>query len=182
MEPDKVIGDDDLRKKYGMGFEKIKANLERLGTIAPDSQCVVLVLSGSFNPLHRMHIQSFEIARRSLEDRQHVVVGGFVAPSSNDHVWYKLGDWAMSLTHRNQMCEVAVQDSDWLEMCPWGNASAPRVCSAISKILEEHLPHVRWQVVEIFGADHALAVSCILGISLHVVFKMDAKGSFCLSW
>eukprot|EP01119_Soliformovum_irregulare_P009037 TRINITY_DN22145_c0_g1_i1.p1 TRINITY_DN22145_c0_g1~~TRINITY_DN22145_c0_g1_i1.p1 ORF type:complete len:272 (+),score=63.22 TRINITY_DN22145_c0_g1_i1:1-816(+) len=150
---------EKIKQEWGLELGKIVANITKLQSseaLTEKTECIVLVLSGSFNPLHLMHLRTFEIARRNLEDRKHMVVGGFIAPSSNGYVKSKLDDSAMTLDHRNKMCEVALQNSDWLGVCPWGNPSASWVCRNLQAVLEQQIPNISWRVMEIFGADHAL--------------------------
>lgn len=70
----------------------------------------VLVLPGSFNPVHSEHVQSLELARAHLERRGIEVVGAFLQPSSDQYVTHKLGgQWAMSLADRIAACELSAQ-------------------------------------------------------------------------
>src|SRR5690348_11724332 len=70
-------------------------------TSQDDTSCsitvVILLLSGSFNPVHWMHVESFNLVRRFLEQRNMTVLAGYIAPSSDNYVYGKLGSFAMSL-------------------------------------------------------------------------------------
>ena len=37
----------------------------------------------SFNPPHLMHIKTFQIAKKRLEEKGNIVIGGFISPSSD---------------------------------------------------------------------------------------------------
>eukprot|EP01120_Amphizonella_sp_Union-15-10_P005009 TRINITY_DN1574_c0_g1_i2.p1 TRINITY_DN1574_c0_g1~~TRINITY_DN1574_c0_g1_i2.p1 ORF type:complete len:207 (+),score=37.25 TRINITY_DN1574_c0_g1_i2:57-677(+) len=67
---------------------KIFQNIKNKG-ISNNDVCVVLMLSGSFNPVHRMHIKAFELAKKKLEEK-YPVIGGYIAPSSDPYVRSKL--------------------------------------------------------------------------------------------
>lgn len=70
----------------------------------------VLVLPGSFNPVHSEHICSLELARIHLEQQGFAVVGGFLQPSSEDYVGSKVGEhWAMTFGHRVACCDLAAE-------------------------------------------------------------------------
>lgn len=65
---------------------------------------VVFVLSGALSPVHKMHIECFEvltpnqlcqpfkIAKREMQKRGHRVVGAFLCPSSEAYVNNKVID------------------------------------------------------------------------------------------
>jgi len=78
---------------------------------AGKTELALLVLPGSFNPVHSEHVQSLRLARDHLAERTGAaVVGGFLQPSSDHHVASKLGrNWAMSLADRIEMCELAAE-------------------------------------------------------------------------
>ncbi|KAH3758256.1 Nucleotidylyl transferase [Pelomyxa schiedti] len=77
----------------------------------PTKQLVVLLATGSFNPVHQMHIRQFEIARHWLNSHENVhVVAGYISPSHDKYLRMKLGAQAIAWTERVRMCELAVQD------------------------------------------------------------------------
>jgi nicotinate (nicotinamide) nucleotide adenylyltransferase len=121
---------------------------------------VILLLSGSFNPVHWMHVESFNLVRRFLEQRNMTVLAGFIAPSSDNYVYGKLGSFAMSLQHRTNMCQLATADSDWISTCPFGIESSSYCTRQVVECIERHVrlnfPQTKIRVVgcEIFGADH----------------------------
>lgn len=80
---------------------------------------VVLVATGSYSPVHRMHVHMFEVAKKSLEEKYpslllHIlynylfdsqkhgfhVVAGFISPSHDNYVESKLGNAYIPADHR----------------------------------------------------------------------------------
>jgi len=154
-----VVGQSvPLKKKHGyfsLPTWKLGGNLKHLPAEKPG---IVLVLGGSFNPVHRMHVQLFECARRHLrnmhgEDR---VVGGFLSPSADDYVRQKLGANAMKFRHRTNACSLGVEKSPWIDVCDWGLVAVNQVCKNMSEILRNEFPGRQFQIIEICGADYAL--------------------------
>ncbi|XP_058094821.1 nicotinamide/nicotinic acid mononucleotide adenylyltransferase-like [Magnolia sinica] len=48
--------------------------------LSKEQICVVLVLSGSFNPPTYMHLRMFELARDKLNSEGYCVIGGYMSP------------------------------------------------------------------------------------------------------
>lgn len=118
-------------------LRKLEANLAELAQTDARRQPVALVLSGSFNPPHLMHVETLSAARRNLErDGKRRVVAGFLCPSSDHYVRNKLGlSAALSLGQRNELCELITLGSDWVSVGPWGEPS-------VSKCIERLQPMV----------------------------------------
>jgi nicotinic acid mononucleotide adenylyltransferase len=121
----------------------------------------VLILSGSFNPVHSVHVNGFEAAKQELKKRIKgcEVVAGYLAPSSDFYVNSKLGKEAMPLGLRNKLCKLATSDSSWLDVCPFGlassSATAKHIKNAIDTFERAVSPlHTQVEVVEMWGADH----------------------------
>ena len=144
--------------------EKLNAFLENevLGR-----NVVVLVLSGSFNPIHRMHVQMLVTARDWLfanpsyvAERycagESVAVLGVLAPSSNDYVQGKLGKDFISLQHRTEMARQAVSDLNWVITWSEGIANATRCASSIISFLAGQRRDLEFHATLVCGADHAV--------------------------
>ncbi|AYV78737.1 MAG: hypothetical protein Edafosvirus29_1, partial [Edafosvirus sp.] len=107
-----------------------------------------IVLSGSFNPIHNGHIKILGEAKNYLEKNHNFnVIYGYLAPSSDNYVKYKLGDWAINLSDRVKMCELASKDYDWIKVCSWGIASSFKTAQKLQTI-------AKCKVLEIGGADY----------------------------
>jgi len=130
---------------------------------------VVLVLSGAISPIHKMHLQCFEITRRYLQSTMNrTVLGAFVCPSSDSYVTSKLGDQAISLTNRNYLSELATRDSDWISVNTWGYAGAGSIVRETKTILNNHFPGYQFDVWLVVGADHAHRHTLFLDGKLNV--------------
>src|SRR5690348_9726623 len=68
-----------------------ESNKGKLAVSSGKGPIVLLVLSGSFNPVHEMHIQTMELARSELIKIGYQVPAGWIAPSSEQYVGGKLG-------------------------------------------------------------------------------------------
>ena len=67
-----------------------------------------------------MHVEIFNMAKKHYDSEKNIVVGGYLVPTTDEYVSYKLNDEAISLTHRNKMIEILIKDSDFIDICPWG--------------------------------------------------------------
>ncbi|CAF0799720.1 unnamed protein product [Didymodactylos carnosus] len=74
-------------------------------------QSCVLLSSGAFNPICKIHIANLIQARRYLE-RDFNVLAGFLSPSHDDWVKHKTAnkDW-INCTNRINLCELAIRDA-----------------------------------------------------------------------
>eukprot|EP01000_Liburna_glaciale_P001489 NODE_1394_length_626_cov_1377.410745_g988_i0.p2 GENE.NODE_1394_length_626_cov_1377.410745_g988_i0~~NODE_1394_length_626_cov_1377.410745_g988_i0.p2 ORF type:complete len:158 (-),score=81.97 NODE_1394_length_626_cov_1377.410745_g988_i0:152-592(-) len=60
-------------------------------------------------------------------------------------------------SQRNTAAWVAVQDSDWIDVCCWGNASGPSVCGRVKDQLYD-LHGIDSVVLPVYGSDFAVRV------------------------
>ena len=102
---------------------------------------VILLLPGSFCPIHNEHIAVMEEARRQVLERGDEVVGGYLLPSSDDWVGGKVGHSypLVPLDRRVELCRMALADAEWITVLDWGWASGNR---AAVRLAEEHQVHV----------------------------------------
>lgn len=133
-------------------LEKHLRNLEK------NQKGIVLILGGSFNPVHKMHIKTFEVVKNYLEKTQNKVqvLGGFLIPSSDDYTHGKLKNEAYSLNHRNQMIELELNNSDWIEIFPHGYSSAKKASMEIQSYLRDKFKLENIETRQICGADFAV--------------------------
>eukprot|EP01105_Mastigella_eilhardi_P006362 TRINITY_DN17969_c0_g1_i1.p1 TRINITY_DN17969_c0_g1~~TRINITY_DN17969_c0_g1_i1.p1 ORF type:complete len:262 (+),score=45.45 TRINITY_DN17969_c0_g1_i1:66-788(+) len=74
-------------------------------------QPVVLLSTGSFNPIHRMHLYQFEMAREFLKEQHGLtVILGLISPSHDNYVRSKLRREALPWKGRATLCELAIRD------------------------------------------------------------------------
>jgi len=160
-----------LRRKTPSTLNVSKARM-RLEAIAAASDvsgqtmsAAFVLLSGALNPVHQAHLQALEAARQAIESRTGVpVFAGFLSPSSDSYVQGKLESEAMALTERSLLCELATEESEWIDVCRWGWASSAQTTAVIGQQLETALAWtggVRWNLVgwQVAGADFAARAS-----------------------
>ncbi|KAH3756517.1 nicotinamide mononucleotide adenylyltransferase [Pelomyxa schiedti] len=149
---------------HPVSVDKITANIKKItdpitaiGGDTSDLRFMVLLSSGSFAPIHKMHMEMFDKAKEYLENKYYLkVVGGYLAPSSDSYVSSKLGNDFINLSARNAMCRLAVSNSDWIDVCPWGYPNGRSSRQLILDYLIEKFPTYKWEVREIYGADVVL--------------------------
>jgi Cytidylyltransferase-like len=83
------------------------------------SQNIVLVACGSFNPITNLHLRLFESAKDFLTHEKCVnVLGGFISPVHDEYGKRKAAGLADG-QHRLEMCRAAVASSDWIAVDSW---------------------------------------------------------------
>jgi len=101
---------------------KIAMRLRELG-LNSGREKVILVGSGCYNPLHRLHLRMFYLARSFLEGHSHFeVLGGIVSLCHQTTVRQKFRQKPKEIIppkHRLSMARLAVGDSAWLTVDPW---------------------------------------------------------------
>lgn len=84
---------------------------------------VLLVGRGKYNPIHKMHVRHFVIARQYLEGRTHLsVLGGLLIPKHATEVRQRCRQRPREIIpprHRLAMVRAAVGASPWLTVDPW---------------------------------------------------------------
>lgn len=129
---------------------------------ATDKPLLVLMSTGGFCPLHHGHIEMMEIARRELESRGAIVLGGYLCPDHDGYVSQKCGEESISSMHRLRLCEEAIRDSDWLMTDGWAALGVERalnftdIMTRLEGYLSRHVrSHRPIEVVYVFGGDNA---------------------------
>jgi nicotinic acid mononucleotide adenylyltransferase len=110
-----------------------------------------------------------ETAKRELESRGIAVLGGYICPDHDRYVSSKIKVGSLSAAERLELCEIAVEDSDWLmvdrwaAMYAWSAVSFTTIISHIEKMVNHHVKTPRpIQVVYAFGGDNAVFASCFV--------------------
>lgn len=138
--------------------------INRLSVTVNDLQkpLVVLLSTGSFCPIHKSHIAMMEAAKKELESRGSIVLGGYFSPSHDHYVSHKCQQGALSASHRIRLCEEATVDSHWLMTDCWESmyTTVPINFSDVISRLEHYLAkhvasHNTINVVYVFGSDNA---------------------------
>eukprot|EP01112_Ceratiomyxa_fruticulosa_P003567 TRINITY_DN1388_c0_g1_i4.p1 TRINITY_DN1388_c0_g1~~TRINITY_DN1388_c0_g1_i4.p1 ORF type:complete len:244 (+),score=20.03 TRINITY_DN1388_c0_g1_i4:126-857(+) len=161
-------------KRELVPLEKISHNIKlALEKCEPDmikyEKFAVLICTGSFSPVHVMHLQIFKLARKFLESKNIHVVGGFISPSHDRYVSNKLLKDAIRAEHRIKMCQLVCAQEDWLDVSTWecaqpGFTNFPSVVRFHGSVLASHFPDINIELYYVCGAD--LAVNCFLNRGL----------------
>ena len=131
-----------------------------------DPTFVVLIGTGSMNPVHKMHITMFDVAALYLKKAHGLVtLAGYISPSCDDYVWNKLGPDAISIKDRAEMCRLAAAEHNSREGVPlpiyvdlW-EAEQPRfvdfpsVRERMDSVVHKHFPDEKIVVLYMCGMD-----------------------------
>ena len=124
---------------------------------------VVLVGRGKYNPIHKMHLRHFVIARQFLEERTRFsVLGGLLVPKHATDVRQRCRTRPQEIItprHRLAMVRAAVGGSPWLTVDSW-EITRRRVLDYLST-----LDHIR-QLFEQRFPDLMAPVRFVLLLSL----------------
>ena len=115
-----VTGDEAERQRIDMMIR----DMVRQRTTVPRS--AFIIVHGSFNPVHRQHIDMMIRAKERLEEAGYDVVRGVMAMTSREYLQRKTGGAAMKDRHRIAMLHLACSHLPWLTV----NTSHPRFTSA----------------------------------------------------
>jgi nicotinic acid mononucleotide adenylyltransferase len=140
--------------------EKFARRFHSLRRAAGD-RLVFLSLSGSLSPVHTQHMRALEAARNTLTRGGWTVLAGFLTPASDKYLKEKLGTEAWPLHKRTRLCEVAASDSDWVDVCSWGEFRSYRLCIALREHLEREYAELNGRNltgIEVMGSDAAIRI------------------------
>lgn len=98
------------------GYQFPQDRLIRVPARCAQKEPLVLVACGSFSPITFLHLRMFEMARDHIHfHTNYFVAGGYFSPVNDA---YEKKGLALA-EHRINMCELAVQTSDWLMVDPF---------------------------------------------------------------
>lgn len=123
---------------------------------------VVLLTTGSFNPIHDGHIQMMELAKQDLESKGFNVVGGYFAPDHDEYISFKLKEEAIEFNMRMKIILDTLKNKniDWLTVDPWAGIFEPvavnftRIIHRLRLYLKKHYDE-KVEVIYVCGSDHA---------------------------
>eukprot|EP01121_Diplochlamys_sp_Union-15-3_P004468 TRINITY_DN14662_c0_g1_i1.p1 TRINITY_DN14662_c0_g1~~TRINITY_DN14662_c0_g1_i1.p1 ORF type:complete len:131 (+),score=19.46 TRINITY_DN14662_c0_g1_i1:38-430(+) len=99
-------------------IKKLKRNLE--AELFEGKKLAVLVSTGSFNPLHKMHVHLLEVAKKHLEKNGFAVIAGYLSPSHDLHVMCKLSNEDVILApDRCSLIRDSIESSSWIDLSSW---------------------------------------------------------------
>lgn len=120
---------------------------------------VLLVGRGKYNPIHKMHVRHFVIARQYLEGHTHLsVLGGLLIPKHATEVRQRCRQRPREIIpsrHRLAMARAAVGASPWLTVDPWEItrrrvSDYPSTLDHIRQLFAERFPTVSKPVRLVF--------------------------------
>lgn len=135
-----------------------------------DQFLAVLLCTGSYNPVHQGHVEMLEIARKEVEARGGIVLGGYMSASHDEYVSVKCGAEALPAPHRVRLVHESVASSDWIMSDGWEALAAERalnftdVIGHLQRYLSRHVHTARpVHVVYVFGGDNAKFARTFIG-------------------
>lgn len=151
-------------------FDKILKNLVQPKAQDSSKELYVLVSTGAFSPVHAGHLEMMERAKIALEERGHVVLGGYLAPDHDSYISLKCGTDFTPAHQRLDLCERAVRNSDWLMVEHWAALHVPAAVNftAVIERLQKHLAyyvrtHRPIHVAFVCGSDNARFAKAFAG-------------------
>ena len=89
-----------------MDYTELRKKLNKPATLG--RKRAVLVSTGSFNPVHKGHLQNIDLASKFLSEKCNIdVLVAYISPSSDIYVSHKLGDELIPFDHRYEMVKLA---------------------------------------------------------------------------
>lgn len=134
-----------------------------------DLQKVVLLGTGSYNPVHRGHIELFKLVKDQLEKEHKLkVLGAYISPSHDHYVKSKLGKNYIDSKHRVNMIELAIKEAGydvWLCCDKWeveqdGFFDFPEVTMRMKTFITKKYPNENIRVIYCAGSDHVEKLGC----------------------
>ena len=145
----------EMIKDLKVDTQKIEKNLKKYKSY---NKFIVLIESGSLAPPHKMHLGLMENAKKYIEenDNNFKVIGGYLIPSSDQYVKYKLRRDFIPLNHRVNMTKLLTKNSDWLECLDWGFAYGEEIKMLLQLILKKKFHKYNIKCILVFGIDYYL--------------------------
>lgn len=121
--------------KAASHFRKLKQIEEIVFQGNASLQPAVLVMCGSFNPIHNAHIKAFEAAEMRLKSENIAVLGCLISPVSDGYGKKDLAPFES----RKKIIELAIEDHPFLEIDSWegGQPEYTRTYYVLKHIEEE---------------------------------------------
>ncbi|KAF0516436.1 Nucleotidylyl transferase [Gigaspora margarita] len=127
----------------------------------------VLLISGSFNPIHKRIIQVLKIAKQFAE-KKYEIVAGYISPFSNEYVNEAYPDEAIPFYNRLQMIQTAIEEESWIEINQWESLTSSHsadcnlIITRLSELLnknnkiKEFLNEKQLKIIYVCGSDQPL--------------------------
>lgn len=137
---------EDANLKSDPFFQESFAHLEKSGE-------VVLVMTGSFDPVHNGHISAMQTARKVVEMQGHKVSLSILSPGHDDYAMTKRKD-SFPISRRIHLLEEILKEHDEIVCGRWeslGNSSSVNFTSVID-FYKKVFPQK--SIVYVFGEDN----------------------------
>lgn len=132
-----------------------------------DQTKIILLSTGSYCPIHRMHIDIFDIAKNYLEEHYETcIVGGYISPSHDSYVGPKMQEAefnSIDSKDRIAMTKLAIKESksDWIAVSSWEAKQTrfvnfPEVLQYHQKYINHYFPKDNIKIYYLCGLDHVL--------------------------
>ena len=132
---------------------------------------IVLLLGGSFNPIHINHTRMMNIAKDHLTRVGLHIIGGYILPTHDASLKKKLGVVDLTNEQRLKMCEIALEDSDWIDVYPCLILNDKNIgIGRAKRHLEEYLT-TRLGT----GRRYLISVMQVAGVDTRDIFKSRIK-------
>lgn len=127
-----------------------------------------------------------EKAKAELESRGMAVLGGYICPDHDEYVSSKIRSKSLTAAERLELCELAVEDRDWLMVDRWAGIYASSavayttIVDHIDKMVNHHVrTRKKIKIVYAFGGDNAMfAYSFTVRWSCICVLRPGSVGRF----
>ena len=104
----------------------------------------ILILCGSFNPVHRNHLTLFDLAKERLLSCGWKILGGIISPTHDDYK-SKKPSLGVSSHHRIHMIELSLQINKFVKCSRW--EADQDHWTPTREVLDEHLNQIKNAIV-----------------------------------
>ncbi|EFC47546.1 predicted protein [Naegleria gruberi] len=129
----------------------------------------IILSTGSYCPVHRMHIETFYLCKKALEEQYGIhVVGAFISPSHKSYVASKLQEDFIETETRLKLCEISIEqaEKEHLDVSPFLSVDAwesvecdgfvdfPEVSISLNEFIKQEFPQTPIKLIYLCGSDH----------------------------
>ena len=147
-------------------IERIRNNIKELNEKKENKPKVILLATGSYNPIHKMHVNVFNLVKSQLSSRFNIVAA-LLSPSHDEYLLYKFYSEKKSILNldtRLTLAEYEVENSglfDFLFVDDWeglqsGFKDFPKIVDNVRDMCNLEFGKEIDLVIYISGYDHFL--------------------------
>ena len=162
---------DTLTNEQKQWVSMSKKCVENIKNVPNNCIPVILSATGTFSPIHRMHIINMDIAKygiESLSNNKYYVIGGFLSPTHDSYCKRKLGiNSYIKGIHRCNIIRNVLKDNKYWYCDDWHtkqkymqsiNAEVGNIENMINFVFKKDDMYKRIKIFYVCGSD--LAVKC----------------------